>query len=135
MSEKKLVEKACSVLSLYGLDKERNSCALETKVLEFCSVLGKSKFGKCVRESAVLTRKKIAELRKKLAPELSKPVTDEIVERVIKELEFAGAGETTLAQLKDTVVKECASVSKTVDDLLTCIDESQKITWALSSEL
>jgi len=128
------IERACKALALYGLDRERNSCSLEMKVLEFCSTLGKGKFGKCVRESAVLTRKKIAELRKKWASELSNSVTDEFVDRLLKELEFAGVGETTLSELKEKVVKECASVSKTVDDLLTCIDESQKITWALSSE-
>jgi hypothetical protein len=129
-----LVAKACNVLSIYGLDKERNSCSLEKRVLEFCSTLGKGKFGRCVYDSAVMTRKKIAELKKKWASELSNPVTEETVNRVLEELKFASAGNTTLADLKEDVVRTCATVAKTVGDLLTCIDESQRITWALSSE-
>jgi hypothetical protein len=130
---KKRVDRACDVLSIYGLDKERNSCRLEMKTLEFCSTLGK-KFGKCVHESAVLTRKKIEELKKKWASELANPVTEETVNRLLDELKFATIGDTTLAELKDDVVRTCATVAKTVRDLLVCIDESQRIVWGLSSE-
>jgi hypothetical protein len=127
------VERACNVLSIYGLDKERNSCRLEMKTLEFCSGLGK-KFNKCVYESAVLTRKKIEELKKKWASELANPLTEETVNRLLDELKFATIGDTTLAELKEDVVRTCATVAKTVRDLLVCIDESQRIVWGLSSE-
>jgi hypothetical protein len=127
------VERACNVLSIYGLDKERNSCRLEMKTLEFCSGLGK-KFSKCVYESAVLTRKKIEELKKKWASELANPATEETVNRLLDELKFATIGDTTLAELKEDVVRTCATVAKTVRDLLVCIDESQRIVWGLSSE-
>jgi hypothetical protein len=131
---KKRVDRACDVLSIYGLDKERNSCRLEMKTLGFCSTLGKKKFGKCVYESAVLTRKKIEELKKKWASELANPVTEETVNRLLDELKFATIGDTTLAELKEDVVRTCATVAKTVRDLLVCIDESQRIVWGLSSE-
>ena len=123
----------CNIMSAYGIDHQRNVCALEKKVLEFCSTLG-SKFTKCVSESATLTRKKISELKKKWASELSSPVTESLVMKVLDELKFASVGGTTLADLKEDVVRTCASVSKNLDDLLTCIDEAEKLTWALSSE-
>ena len=128
-----VANRLCNIMSAYGIDNEKNACVLEKKVLEFCSTLG-NRFTKCVSESAVLTRKKISELRKKWASELSSPVTESLVMKVLDELKFASVGGTTLADLKEDVVRTCASVSKNLDDLLTCIDEAEKLTWALSSE-
>ncbi len=84
-----------------------------------------------------MVRNKIQQLRKTtFAERITEPVTDEIVEELINELNVIKAPDGTgLGDIKRKLILACANVSKTVDDLLTCVDEGEKIPLIINKDL
>lgn len=111
---------------------------LHKDVLSVCASLAnsQSKFSDCVSESAKITRKKIANLRKEMASMLKSEVNDEVINKVIEELNTVKTPDgKPLGELKKQIVLSCAKIAKNVEDLFICIDEGEKISQILSSDL
>lgn len=134
----KWLEKAKELYSQFENSLGEPVFNLHETVLNVCASLAdsQSKFATCVNESAKITRKKIANLRKTMSSQLKAEVNDEIITKVIEELNTVKTPDgKALGELKRNLVMSCAKIAKNVDDFFTCIDEGEKISQILSSDL
>ena len=133
-----VVKKVRSKYSEYGINKDLTAGDLQENLLNVCATVSGSKnvFIKCLDEGARMTRRKIQQIRKSFSGKLKEPVTDEVVEEIIEELNTVKSPDGTgLGDINKKLVIACAQVSETVDDLLTCIDEGEKIPLILNKDL
>jgi len=132
-------KKVKSEYSKYGIDEETTVADLQEELLNVCYTLAttKNSFIKCLDEGAKMTRRKIQQLRKTVfADRINDPVDDDIVQELIDELNTIKAPDGTgLGDIKQKLILACANVSKTVDDLLTCVDEGEKIPIIINKDL
>ena len=133
-----VVKKVKSKYSEYGIDKNLTVGDLQENLLNVCANVAGSKnvFVRCLDDGAKMTRRKIQQIRKTLQARLREPVTEEIVEEVIDELNAVKSPDGTgLGDINRKLVLACANVSETLDDLLTCIDEGEKIPIIINKDL
>lgn len=132
------MKKIKSKYSEYGIDKNMTVGDLQENLLNVCATVSpsKNKFIQCLDEGARMTRRKIQQIKKSLGDKLREPVTEEVIETIIDELNTIKSPDGTgLGDISKKLVLACAKVSKTVDDLLTCIDEGEKITIIINKDL
>ncbi|MHC1610549.1 MAG: hypothetical protein ACXQTW_02950, partial [Candidatus Methanospirareceae archaeon] len=133
-----IVKKAKSKYSEYGLDKETTVGDLQENLLNVCATVtsSKNKFVQCLDEGAKMTRRKIMQIRKSFGDKLREPVTEETVEEIIEELNTVKSPDGSgLGEINEKLIMACAQVADTVDDLLTCIDEGEKIPIIINKDL
>jgi len=122
----------------YGIDESKTVADLHEDLINVCFNLATSKntFIKCIDEGAKMTRRKIKQLRTMFADRLNDPVDEDVVQEVIDELNTIKAPDGTgLGDIKSRLVLACAEVSKTINDLLTCVDEGEKIPLIINRDL
>ncbi len=133
-----IVKKVKQKYSEYGIDKNTTVGDLHENLLNVCAVVTetKNRFIKCLDEGAKMTRKKVQQIRKSFGEKLKEPVTEEVVEEIIEELNTVKSPDGSgLGDINRKLVLACANVSKTVADLLDCIDEGEKIPLILNKDL
>ena len=133
-----IVKKVKSKYSEYGIDKNLTVGDLQENLLDVCATVSpsKNKFIQCLDEGARMTRRKIQQIRRNLGSKLREPVTEEAVEEIIEELNTVKSPDGTgLGEINKKLILACAEVSKTVDDLLTCVDEGEKIPIIINKDL
>lgn len=123
----------------YGIDENHTVADLQEDLLTVCYNVATSKnsFIKCLDEGTKMTRRKIQQMRKStFADRLSDPVDEDLVQEIIDELNTIkapnGAG---LGDIKSRLVVACSEVSRTLDDLLACVDEGEKIPIIINKDL
>ena len=135
----RVFSKVKSEYAKYGIDENNTVADLQEELLNVCYTLAttKNSFIRCLDEGAKMARRKIQQLRKTVfADRLNDPVDEDVVQEVIDELNTIQAPDGTgLGDIKSKLVMACANVSKTVDDLLTCIDEGEKIPIIINKDL
>lgn len=135
---KSIVNRVKSKYDEYGISENMKVGDLQENLLNVCATISpsKNKFIQCLDEGARMTRRKIQQIRKSFSGKLKEPVTDEVVEEIIEELNTVKSPDGTgLGDINKKLVIACAQVSETVDDLLTCIDEGEKIPLILNKDL
>jgi len=134
-----VLRKVKAEYSKYGLDKNLTVADLQENLLNVCYTVASTKnaFIKCLDEGTRIVRRKINQLRKTtFSDRLNEPVTEDVIEEVIEELNAVKAPDGTgLGDVKRELVLACARVSRNVDDLLTCIDEGEKIPIIINKDL
>ena len=134
-----LVKRVKREYSKYGLNDNLTVADLQEDILSVCQVTAtsKDKFLKCLDDGSKVVRKKLNQLRKTVfADRLNDPVDESIIQEVIDHLnEIVSPNGEGIGNLKRKLVLACAEVSKTVDDLLTCIDEGEKIPLIINKDL
>ena len=134
-----IFKKVKSEYAKYGIDENTTVADLQEELINVCYNLAttKNSFIKCLDEGAKMTRRKIQQLRKTVfADRLNDPVDEDVVQELIEELNTVKAPDGTgLGDIKQKLIIACANVSKNVDDLLTCIDEGEKIPLIINKDL
>ena len=132
-------KKVKSEYAKYGIDENTTVADLQEELINVCYNLAttKTSFIKCLDEGAKMTRRKIQQLRKTVfADRLNDPVDEDVVQELIEELNTVKAPDGTgLGDIKQKLIIACANVSKNVDDLLTCVDEGEKIPLIINKDL
>jgi len=132
-------KKVKSEYGKYGIDENTTVADLQEELIGVCYNLAstKSAFVKCLDEGAKMTRRKIQQLRKTVfADRLNEPVDEDVVQELIEELNTVKAPDGTgLGDIKQKLILACANASQNVDDLLTCVDEGEKIPLIINRDL
>ncbi|RLA93097.1 MAG: hypothetical protein DRG69_07700 [Deltaproteobacteria bacterium] len=133
------LRKVKSEYAKYGIDENNTVADLHGELINVCYMLATSKnsFIRCLDEGAKMTRRKIQQLRKTVfADRLNEPVDEDVVQELIEELNTVKASDGTgLGDIKQKLIIACANVSKNIDDLLTCVDEGEKIPLIINKDL
>lgn len=132
-------KKVKSEYGKYGIDENTTVADLQDELINVCYNLTSTKnsFIKCLDEGAKMTRRKVQQLRKTVfADRLNEPVDEDVVQELIEELNVVKAPDGTgLGDIKQKLILACAEASQNVDDLLTCVDEGEKIPLIINKDL
>ncbi len=133
-----VVKRVKSKYSEYGLDKNMTVADLQEDLLNVCATVSSTerRFFQCIDEGVKMTRRKIQQIKKTFSDRLREPVTEEVVEEIIDELNTVKSPDGKgLGDINRKLVLACAKVSKTVNDLLDCVDEGEKIPLIINKDL
>ena len=134
-----IFKKVKSEYAKYGIDENNTVADLQEELINVCFNLAttKTSFIKCLDEGAKMTRRKIQQVRKSIfADRLNEPVDEDVVQELIDELNTVKTSDGIgLGDINQKLIVACANVAKNIDDLLTCVDEGEKIPLIINKDL